>query len=447
MIDLDGKDVLVLGLGMTGQSSALFCAERGAHVVVVDESPGPELELGPGIEVRRGAPFPDASRFDWVIASPGVPKASWEAVDPKAIGDVELASRFLSVPIVAVTGTNGKSTTVRLIEAMLRAAGLRAAAAGNVGEPVLGLVGRPLDVAVIEVSSFQLESVRTLAPRVSVWLNVTPDHLDRHGDFETYADTKAELLARQSAGDVAVLNHADEAIRKRAQGTEARVLWMDRGPVSPGAWREGDEIVVEDEGTLRVRLPALPPGVHPDCVLAALLAVHALGCDLDRAARALLEFTALPHRGECVRERAGVRFLDDSKATNPGAAAAALRQQAGPVLWIAGGRDKGLDYAPLAAVAEGRVRRAFLIGEAASALSRALEGHVPWEDAGELDRAVEFAAEGAVPGDVVLLAPACASFDQFASFEERGERFRRAVQALPEPREPREPRQPTGMDR
>jgi UDP-N-acetylmuramoylalanine--D-glutamate ligase len=434
--ELDGARVLVLGLGISGLSAARFCAERGARVVAADERAGaaPPQALPPGVELRVGAPFPDPADFDLVVPSPGVPRERWAARARRAWGDLELCFRALSAPIVAVTGTNGKSTTVRLAEAMLRAAGLRAEAGGNVGVAALDLVGRPLDVAVLEVSSFQLEATERFRPRVAVILNVTEDHLDRHGGFEAYAAAKARLFENQGEGDVAIANGDDPVACKLASaGRARRAVFRTTGPVAEGAWWEAGAIALAHAGRV-TRLPLddvagrpLPPREN---VLAALLAATAGGAEPRRAIAALSDFRALPHRIETVAERGGVTWIDDSKATNPGAAEHALRAQAAPVVWIAGGRDKGLSFDALAEVAAGRVRAALLIGEAASKIARALGSRVRCEELGTLEAAVARAAALARPGDVVLLAPACASFDQFRSYAERGERFRAAVAAL-----------------
>jgi UDP-N-acetylmuramoylalanine--D-glutamate ligase len=443
MEELSGQRVLVLGLGASGRSAARFCAERGARVVAADER-GPEalpaLDLPPSVETVLGEPLPDPEPFDLVVPSPGVPPSRYAARARCVAGDVELAARFLRVPIVAVTGTNGKSTTVLLIEALLRAAGLRAEAAGNLGRPALELVGRPLDVAVLEVSSFQLETVETFRPRVAVVLNLAPDHLDRHGDFAAYRDAKARILARQRSDDFAVLNDDDAEVAALAGRTAATVLRFRREgpPVEAGAgcaWFEPGAIHVQHrDATVRVPLDGLSlPGRHNlDNVMAALLATSALGADLAPAAAALATFRGLPHRSEVVASRAGVSWIDDSKATNPHAAARALEACDRPIVWIAGGRDKGLDYDALAEAAGERVREAILIGEAATKLASALSGRVTCCETGNLAAAVARAASVAQAGDVVLLAPACSSHDQFADFEARGRAFRAAIAALPE---------------
>ena len=377
-----------------------------------------------------------------MVPSPGVPRERWAPRARRALGDLELAGRALRVPLVAVTGTNGKSTTVRLIEAMLRAAGLRAEAAGNVGVPALDLVGKPLDVAVLEVSSFQLEAVESFRPQVGVILNVTEDHLDRHGSLAEYAALKGRLFAQQGPEDVAIGNADDPWARKLVDGSRARRWLFARSapasgaaPAAEVAWSDAGAIVLAGAaGTRRYSLDdfaglPLPPREN---VLAALLAACAAGAEPRRALAALADFRGLPHRLETVAVLDGVAWVDDSKATNPGAAEFALDAQRAPVIWIAGGRDKDLAFEELAERARGRVRLALLIGEASDKIARALEGRVAFERAGTLEAAVARAAALARPGEVVLLAPGCASFDQFKSYAERGERFRAAALATSE---------------
>lgn len=447
-MDLSGMEVLVLGLGMSGRSAARFCGARGARVVAADERPAAEIEglqalrEAQGVrEVTTGVPFPDPADFDVTVPSPGVPEARYRDRARAAWGDIELAGRFLAVPIVAVTGTNGKSTTVRLIEAMLRAAGRRARAAGNVGTPVLSLVGEALDVAVLEVSSFQLEATATFRPNVAVVLNVTPDHLDRHGDLEGYAAAKRRLLARQEPGDVAVLSFDDPIVRDFAKHTRAEVVPISvRGAISDNAirragWIDTGAAVLRDAAdTVRVDLSTMPlRGPHNrENVLAALTAAWVCGADPHEAVRALVDFRALPHRSEELGVVHGLRFIDDSKATNPGAAIRALEGLTSRVIWIAGGHDKGLPFDAVAEVASGRVVRALLIGAAAEKIERALAGRVACERVDTLESAVRVAAQCGREGDVVLLAPGCSSLDQFSSFEERGECFQRAVRRLEE---------------
>jgi len=431
--------VLVLGLGKTGRSAANFCSAHGASVLAADEraedrSAGLE-PLDPRVECRFGRAFPDPRDFDLVVPSPGVPPERYRDRARRVWGDLEIAYRSLSAPIIAVTGTNGKSTTVSLIEAMLGAAGARARAAGNLGTPALELVGEPLDFAVLEVSSFQLETIETFRPAVAVLLNITPDHLDRHASFDAYAAAKARLLENQRSTDRAVLNLDDPTLAAFARTARASVFpFRTRGAIRPGAFLDaGCAVLCEpDAAPIRISLDAMQlRGLHNlENVLAALAAVTAAGVDPVRGADALAAFAALPHRSELVGQVGGVRYIDDSKATNPGAAMRSLEGFSENLIWIAGGRDKKLAFDELAELAAKRVRAAVLIGESAKQLEAALAGRVTVHLAASIEEAVQRAAELAQPGDVVLLSPACASQDQFRDYHERGERFRAAVQTL-----------------
>lgn len=449
-MELAGRDVLVLGLGVSGRSVVDHCVRRGARVVAADERPVDQIpeaaSLPAGVEGHFGRPFPDLARFDLVIPSPGVPLARYAGRAKRAWGDIELCARELTVPIVAVTGTNGKSTVVRLIEALAQAAGLRAKAAGNIGIPALELLEMPLDLAVLEVSSFQLESVEAFRPRTAVLTNLSPDHYDRHGDMAGYLAAKERIFARQREGDHAVVN-GDDAIARGAKvpaGVERLAFYREEPKSAEAqargcAWIDGSRIEIRrGKRAHSISLADAPYlALQKENVAAALLALASLedelGLDLERAATALPGFQGLPHRCVRVAERGGVAWYDDSKATNLGAAARALESMTTPIVWIAGGKHKGADLAPLATSARGRVRVALLIGAAAPELERALAGVVPCERVGELAKAVARAAELAVPGDSVLLAPACSSFDQFRNFEDRGRQFVDAVERLPNP--------------
>ncbi len=430
-----GKRVLVLGLGRTGRSTARFLAGRGAEVVAVDENPVPRPTANtPGVRWICGEPFPDFAAFDVVVPSPGVPPARY--ADAAAVAtirsDIEIAAAAVPARRVAVTGSNGKTTTVLLLEAMLRAAGLRARAAGNLGVPAVELAGEALDVAIFEVSSFQLEIGQTLRPDVAVALNLDADHLDRHGSFEAYAAAKARLFAHQRASDWAVLNGDDPAVVALADGSAARCrLFSTRRAVPDGAWLEAGTIAFPKAGrTLRLALPE-SSGLAAESLLAGALCCDALGVDVVAAARAWPSFPAPPHRREQVAEIDGVFWVNDSKATNPGAARYALEHCRGPAVWIAGGRDKGgLELEALIDAAAKQVRAAVWIGEVSERLERATAGRFPTHREADLDAAVARAARLARPGDTVLLSPAFASFDQFRDFEERGECFRAAVRRL-----------------
>jgi UDP-N-acetylmuramoylalanine--D-glutamate ligase len=439
MEGIANQKVLVLGLGATGRSAANFCIARGASVLAADERGEDQFagleSLDPRVDRVFGVPFPDPRGFDLVVPSPGVAPERYRDRAERVWGDIELAYRSISAPIIAVTGTNGKSTTVRLLEDLLCAAGARARAAGNLGTPALELVGEPLDFAVLEVSSFQLEAVESFRPAIAAILNITPDHLDRHGSFEAYASAKARLLANQRDTDTAVLNLDDPTVAALAENASGQVYpYRTQGPVSPGAFLDAGAVVLckKDTAPIRISLDAMRlTGLHNrENVVAALAVVHAAGVDPVRAADALTSFANLPHRCECVGEVRSVRYIDDSKATNPGAAICSLAGFTENLIWIAGGRDKALAFEDLADAAVKRVRAAVLIGESAKKLEAALAGRIDVCAAASIEEAVQRASQLAQPGDVVLLSPACASQDQFRNFEERGERFRAAVTEL-----------------
>ena len=436
MEELARRRVLVLGLGVSGRSAAAFCAAHGAEVTAADERDPAKLPgldaLDARIALSVGRPFPDPADFELVVPAPGVPPARYRARAKRVWGDVELAYRALPVPIVAVTGTNGKSTTTMLIEALCNEAGLRARAAGNLGPPALGLVGAPLDVAVLEVSSFQLETVESFRPKVAVVLNVTPDHYDRHPSFEDYAEAKRRILSTQRPDDTAVLGVDDACVRRFAESAPGRVLaFSTRGPVARGAWLDAGDVVLRtgDAPPLRLSQAGLPPQ-PPENRLAALCAASALGADPAKAWRALASFRGLPHRLELVARHRGALYVDDSKATNPAAALRALASFGETLVWIGGGRAKGLDLGELADAVAARARAAILLGEAAPALEQSLRGRLPVERVGSIEDATTRAAAHAQPGDVVLLAPGCASLDMFRNYEERGGRFAAAARAL-----------------
>jgi UDP-N-acetylmuramoylalanine--D-glutamate ligase len=386
---------LVLGLARSGQAARAALERRGVRVIGADRELGndDDVSLLDGVEL--------------LVKSPGVPAEAVLVVEARLRGipvwsELELGSRVLENPLVAVTGTNGKTTTSELLGAMLGAP-----VAGNVGIALSELDGavEPGSWVVVEASSFQLEDIDTFRPRVAVLLNLEPDHLDRHGSLESYAAAKLRIFENQELGDVAVVPRGFRAV--------------------PGEARRAD-FEADDP------LPAEPliPGAHNrENAAAATVAARAAGATEEEIARALRDFPGVAHRLEPVAERDGVLFVNDSKATNVAAALRAVAAYDRPLLLIAGGRGKGESFEPLAAAARGRVDRAFLIGEAAPELAEAL-GDVPHETSGDLGTAVAAAAAGARPGDVVLLSPACASYDQFRDFEERGDEFRRLVAAL-----------------
>jgi UDP-N-acetylmuramoylalanine--D-glutamate ligase len=409
---------LVLGLARSGEAAALALVRRGVEVVGADRSE--ELDVGrlrgSGVEVVLGADDPALlDGVDLLVKSPGVPSEAPLAAAARARGitiwsEVELGGRLLENPVVGVTGTNGKTTTCELLGAVFQAAGRAVAVAGNVGRPLTALDGSLGEDAwiVCELSSFQLEDIVTFRPRVAVLLNLTPDHLDRHTSLEAYRAAKLRIFENQVAGDVAVLPRGF-------------------GPV-PGAARRV-EFAADDP------LPAEPriPGEHNrENAAAATAAARAAGIDDEAIGKALGAFPGVPHRLELVREVEGVRFVNDSKATNPEAAERALAAYPPGLRVILGGSRKGTPFQALAEKARrAGVARAYLIGEAADEIAEALAGEgVRFTHSADLETAVGDAFGDAEPGEVILLSPACASYDQFSNFEERGARFRELVEAL-----------------
>ena len=416
--ELAGRRVLVVGLARSGKAAAEALVAEGATVVGFDRDEA--LEAGRlhdlGVEVHLGREEETLLQgIDLVVKSPGVPGETLlvrgaRARDLSVWSEIELGARLLGNPILGVTGTNGKTTTTELLGAVFRVAGRPVEVAGNVGRPLTSLVGSadPDAWIVCELSSFQLEDVETLRPRVAVLLNLEPDHLDRHGTFEAYADTKLRVFARQTADDTAVVPRGFE----RVPGTGRRVEFA------------GDDA-----------LPAEPriPGPHNrENAAAATAAARAAGIDDRAIADALRTFEGVAHRIELVRELRGVRYVNDSKATNVAAALRALASFRGARLHvILGGRGKHESYEPLAAAFKPG-DRAYVIGEAAGEIERSLQaGGVPFVHALTLEGALDATAPAAAPGDVVLLSPACASFDQFRDFETRGDAFRTLVEELP----------------
>jgi UDP-N-acetylmuramoylalanine--D-glutamate ligase len=410
--------VLVLGLARSGEAAALALARRGVKVVGVDRNE--ELEASrlraSGVEVVLGAEDPAlVDDVDLLVKSPGVPNevplvaAARERGTP-VWSEVELGSRLLSNPVIGVTGTNGKTTTTELLGAVFDAAGRPAAVAGNVGRPLTGLDGVLAEEAwvVCELSSFQLEDIESFRPRVAVLLNLTSDHLDRHGDLDAYRAAKLRIFENQEPDDVAVLPRGFDPVPGHASRVE---------------FSADDELPAE---------PLLPGAHNRENAAAAVAAARAVGIGDDALANALRTFAGVPHRLELVREVNGVRFVNDSKATNPEAAARALASYPPGLRIILGGSLKRTPFAGLARKARiARVACAYLVGEAADELAEALAAEgVRFRHSGDLEAAVRDAFAEAEPGDVVLLSPACASYDQFSNFEERGDRFRELVEAL-----------------
>jgi UDP-N-acetylmuramoylalanine--D-glutamate ligase len=431
----------VYGLGVSGLATAAQLLSEGAEVVAVDDDAGERTRRAAtalGVDL---VPAPDgpalaalARTVEEIVVSPGVPAChrvfSLSDGTP-VVGEVELAWRRARCPIVAITGTNGKTTVTTLVQAMLEASGRRAVAAGNIGLPLLEAVGGDAEVVVAEVSSFQLALTTSFRPAVGAWLNFSADHLDWHATVEDYRDAKARLWANSGPGDIAVVNAEDPVVRTAAavprdRGAEVRSFGLEHGD-----YRRRAEALVGPDGAVLAQVEELDRRMPHDLVdaLCALATALAAGASPEGCRRALLGFGGLPHRVELVGEANGVRFYDDSKATTPGAVLAAV-QGCAPAVLIAGGRNKGLDLSVLRSAAPG-LRAVVAIGEAADEVADAFAGLVPVRRAPSMADAVTAAAALATPGDAVLLSPACASFDWYGSYAERGDDFGRAVRGVP----------------
>jgi len=432
--------VVVIGAGVAGSSAARVLVAEGATVRVTEARPEDELSTAAslraaGVEMLTGGHDPahlDGATL--VVTGPGVseraPVLGWARERGVPIwGELELGARLASAPYVAVTGTNGKTTTTGMIEACLRAGGIDAVACGNIGRPFPEAARAGHDALVVECSSFQLRLQDSFHPRVSALLNLAPDHLDEHGSFEAYAAAKARIFERQRGGDTHVGNRDDAAAAERSAAAPCDVAWFRAGSPEEGeVGYDGPILVARHAGrTDALGEVAGPPGVRADAAAAAASAL-AFGASPATVSAGLASFEPAPHRGQVVAVVDGVPFIDDSKATNVHAALAAIDGVEDAVL-IAGGRAKGVDLSPLARGAD-RLRAIVAMGEAAPELERVFEGVRPVRVATSIEQAVRLADDLARPGGCVLLAPACASWDQFRDYTERGDRFAEAARAL-----------------
>jgi UDP-N-acetylmuramoylalanine--D-glutamate ligase len=456
-VELKNKRVLVVGLGKSGLAAALFLRKHGAQVTVSDTRSAEALAkeipalLDAGIAVESGGHGVLTFRQqDLIVVSPGVPMDTPEVAQTKGfgtpvIGELELASRFLQGRVVAITGSNGKTTTTSLAGEIFRAAGFPTLVGGNIGTPVIDLIAEsgPESVTVLEVSSFQLETVEEFHPWIALVLNITSDHLDRHGSFEAYAAAKTRITERQGAGDFLVLNAEDKptqmvALKAGARSdTRPEIFWFSgRRPIKQGTFVHGESVLfvpregAKAEAILPVSEIPLKGSHNVENVLAAVCAARLAGVPAEVIRGAVAKFKAVEHRLELVRVLDGVEFYNDSKATNVDATMKAVASFAGGIHLILGGKDKDSDYTQMAELLRERVKFVYTIGSAAEKIERELRGVVKMVSAGTMDVAVHAAAEAAVAGDVVLLAPACASFDQFENYEHRGRVFREIVNSL-----------------
>ncbi|MDE1160962.1 MAG: UDP-N-acetylmuramoyl-L-alanine--D-glutamate ligase [Acidobacteriaceae bacterium] len=449
-MDVKGKRILVAGIGKSGLAAAHFLKQRGARVTISDSRPATLIAELPGlldsaVDVEVGGHgLLTFRRQDLIVVSPGVPLSVPEikqvrALGMRVIGELELGYQFLAGEVIAITGSNGKTTTTTLVGEILQASGKPTQVGGNIGTPVTEMVeGSTAETwSVLEVSSFQLETIETFKPRIAAVLNITPDHLDRHGSFENYAAAKARITEKQDASDFLVLNGEDEPTKLVAAKTKAQIFWFSaKRQVKRGAFVDRDAVVFrrEENGPFEPVLPVseIPlAGQHNvENVLAAVVMAKLAGVESEVIRATVATFKAVEHRLEFTREVDGVRYYNDSKATNVDATAKAVEAFVGGVHLILGGKDKDSDYATLASLLRERVKMVITIGTAAEKIERQLSGVVKIERAGTMERAVLLAKELAVTGDVVLLAPACASFDQFQNYEHRGRVFKEIVGRL-----------------
>jgi UDP-N-acetylmuramoylalanine--D-glutamate ligase len=447
-IELKNKRVLVAGLGRTGVATALFCAARGAAVTATESRS--ESEIGEAVANLRAAGVDlelgghQENTFlqqDLIVPSPGVPLDAplLRAARAKGVAiwsEIELAYRFFHGRLIGITGSNGKTTTTSLIEHILKTAGFQTILAGNIGTPLVSCIERMTEntITVVELSSFQLEPIAMFRPNISVFLNLTPDHLDRHHTLESYGAAKARIFENQTAEDAAILN-ADDPATVAYGPTVPRVYWFSRKQrAAQGAFLRGEQIVFRQDGQeeavlKRGEIPLV--GAHNlENVLAAVAATRLAGADAAAIAQGIRSFAGVEHRLEFVAEVGGVRYYNDSKATNVDATLKALDAFPGRVLIILGGKDKDSDYTVLQEPLREKAVLALLIGAAAGKIEKQIAGSVAIERADTLEHAVDLASHAARPGDVVLLAPACASFDQFQNYEHRGRVFRDLVRQL-----------------
>jgi UDP-N-acetylmuramoylalanine--D-glutamate ligase len=444
-MELEGKTFLVIGLARTGSECARFLARRGAAVRVSDRRPASDLQAevaslaGLAVDFRLGGEPADALEgVDWVIPSPGVPPQNLLLQQALAralpvLSEVELAARFFGAPFAAITGTNGKSTTTTLIGKMFQTAGRKVFVGGNLGAPFIGALAADWDWGVVEISSFQLEWTVEFRPRVAVLLNVTEDHLDRYPSFAEYCAAKERIFAAQENADFAILNRDDPLVWAMRERINARVISFGWTETQAGLFPAAGAIVWRDGGSeerFSYRRAKLQGAHNLENMMAAVGAAKCAGLEHGAIQTSLEQFPGLEHRLEFVRVKDGVDYYNDSKGTNVGAVVKSLAGFDRPVILLAGGVDKGGDYAPLERAVKEKVRRLVLFGAAKEIIARALGGLTQTVVVDDIQAAVRDAAANARAGDVVLLSPACSSFDQFRNYAERGKVFKDLVQRL-----------------
>ena len=450
-LQIEGKRALVVGLGKSGVAAALFLRDHGARVTVSDSKSETQLSkeipalLDKGVVVETGGHGERTFRDqDLIVLSPGVPVdtpqlAQARTLGTQIIGEVELASQFLRGPVVAITGSNGKTTTTSLVGEILAKSGMETQVGGNIGTPVTDMIAKSSDRTwnVLEVSSFQLETIETFRPKIAAILNITPDHLDRHGSFAAYAAAKARIFENQTPEDCAVLNADDPTCVELSTKVRSKVYWFGgRERAGNGAfvraasifWRNG----AEEIEVLPLTGISLKGAHNVENVLAAVAVAMLAGCKPEDVRRAVKEFKAVEHRLEYVATVKGVSYYNDSKATNVDAAIKAIESFPANLHIILGGKDKGSDYSVLNPLLTARAKRVYTIGAAAQKIESQLKlpSAIQVISATTIETAIRLASETAASGDIVLLSPACASFDQFDNYEHRGRVFKQLVMAL-----------------
>ena len=445
MMELKNKILCVIGLGKTGIAVANFLSRQGARVTVTDSKPREQLleplkQLRADVKTRFENPAPPADT-ELVVLSPGIDIYSSFLENTKRekieiISEIELANRFNAVPIIAITGTNGKSTCTTLIAEIISQSGKTAHAGGNLGTPFISLLDQgDADYRILELSSFQMEATSGLHPMVSVILNISPDHMDRHKDFKTYVELKEKIFANQTQNDFLILNQDDPNTRNLGKDCPAeRILFSTQTELDKGIFLRGKKIIARFQNNDRemVSLESLPKGVQwqAENILPAIAVALLLDVSQEAILQALKNFTVLEHRLEWVRTLNGVDFVNDSKGTNVGSVCKSLNTFDRPIILIAGGKDKETDFSPLKSLMKEKVKHLVLIGETRDKFKGILNGSFGYEESDSLEEAVRLAKVKAEEGDIVLLSPACASFDMFKDYEDRGNRFKTIVKNL-----------------
>jgi UDP-N-acetylmuramoylalanine--D-glutamate ligase len=448
-MNLKGQRILVIGLGKTGIASVRFLMGQGAKVTATDEKPRSELkdavrELGSLVANLEFCAYNTdvLSRVDMVVPSPGVPPSNIILAEAQRrkipiISEIELAYKFLKPPLIAITGTNGKTTTTTLIGHILAKDGKTVFVGGNIGNPLIGYIDgkQDDDYAVAEVSSFQLQWTHSFHPFISILLNTTCDHVDYHGSFEAYRETKERIFQNQEGSDLAVLNADEPRSLLLAKHMSAKVQFFStRTEVTKGIFLKDRTLVhyTVDGDCEEYPLDMIKiPGLHNiENVMAAVMAARYCGCSPGSIVNAVRDFKGMPHRIEFTEEKNGVAFYDDSKGTNVGAVARALETFSRPIILLMGGRDKEGDFGTLSPLIKSKVKELVLFGEAGNKIDGLIGGIVKTSKCRTLKEAIELAYRHSLPGDVVLLSPGCASFDEFSNYKERGRFFKDVVKSL-----------------